>query len=273
MIRCDCIDADRHGHLETCEFWELEMLRAQNETLTARLAKVLQANTEVNAQCMKEAVRADDAEARLADAERDAARYRWLKTERGAGAYEWWVGLPDDEQDAFIDERITVSASVTPDEADDLLRLIGLDPERYRTECGFLNMPKVRAALKYPDQYPWLADAERYRWLQERVTSTGLAHWMGPYQTLSEAVDAARAASVRRPCPICRGAPCTVLCSFCEGRGYTVHPTAIASEKRDETSAQLAEAQRLLHNAHEKAIDSSIRLCIAYGGPFPEGTK
>ncbi len=48
--------------------------------------------------------------ARLAEAERDAARYRWLKTERGAAAHEWWIGLPDDEQDAFIDERLAVSA-------------------------------------------------------------------------------------------------------------------------------------------------------------------
>ncbi len=79
-------------------------------------------------------------------------------------------------------------------EIDELLRLLNLDPDQYRTDGGSVNLPKVKAALAHPDEYPRLADAERYRWLQERVTSTGLAHWMGPHQTLNEAVDAARAA-------------------------------------------------------------------------------
>lgn len=39
------------------------------DALADRLAEVTQANSEVNAQCMKEAARADDAEARLAEAE------------------------------------------------------------------------------------------------------------------------------------------------------------------------------------------------------------
>ena len=36
------------------------------------------------------------------------------------------------------------------------------------------------------------ADAERYRWLEERPTATGLARWMGRHQFLSTAIDAAR---------------------------------------------------------------------------------
>ena len=42
----------------------------ERDGLAARLAEALQANTEVNAQCMKEAARADTAEARLAEAVR-----------------------------------------------------------------------------------------------------------------------------------------------------------------------------------------------------------
>ena len=40
------------------------------------------------------------------------------------------------------------------DDADDLLRRLGLDPERYRTEGGWLNIPKIVAAIKHPDLYP-----------------------------------------------------------------------------------------------------------------------
>ena len=36
------------------------------------------------------------------------------------------------------------------------------------------------------------ANAERYRWLEERLTATGLSRWMGRHQFLSTAIDAAR---------------------------------------------------------------------------------
>ncbi len=78
-------------------------------------------------------------------------------------------------------------------ESDELLRLLNLDPDQYRTDGGSLNLPKVKAALLHPDEYPKLADAERYRWLQEHTVVTGLSLWMGQHQTLSEAVDAAGA--------------------------------------------------------------------------------
>lgn len=45
------------------------------------------------------------------------------------------------------------------DEADELLKLLNLDPNSYRTEGGFLNMPKVRAAMKNPEMYPRLIEA------------------------------------------------------------------------------------------------------------------
>lgn len=41
-------------------------------------------------------------------------------------------------------------------DADELLKLLRLDPERYRTEGGYINLPKVRAALANPDDYPMM---------------------------------------------------------------------------------------------------------------------
>ena len=44
-------------------------------------------------------------------------------------------------------------------DADNLLRRLNLDPERYRTECGYLNVPKIISAIKHPDEYPRLTDS------------------------------------------------------------------------------------------------------------------
>jgi len=41
-------------------------------------------------------------------------------------------------------------------DSDELLKMIRLDPEIYRTECGYLNLPKIRAALAHPDDYPMM---------------------------------------------------------------------------------------------------------------------
>lgn len=41
-------------------------------------------------------------------------------------------------------------------DADELLRLLRLDPEIYRTEGGYINVPKVKAALANPDDYPMM---------------------------------------------------------------------------------------------------------------------
>ena len=40
-----------------------------------------------------------------------------------------------------------------------ILVALRLDPERYRTECGYLNVPKIVAAIKNPDMYPHAADS------------------------------------------------------------------------------------------------------------------
>ena len=42
-------------------------------------------------------------------------------------------------------------------EADDLIRALGFEPERFRTECGFINHHKLAAAIKHPDAYTGLA--------------------------------------------------------------------------------------------------------------------
>jgi hypothetical protein len=39
-------------------------------------------------------------------------------------------------------------------DADELLRLLGFNPEDVRTEGGNINLPKVRAAIKHPADYP-----------------------------------------------------------------------------------------------------------------------
>lgn len=44
-------------------------------------------------------------------------------------------------------------------EEDLILMALRLDPERYRTECGYLNVPKIIAAIKNPDMYPRTSDS------------------------------------------------------------------------------------------------------------------
>lgn len=45
-------------------------------------------------------------------------------------------------------------------EADDLLMRLGLDPEQYRTDGGYINHMKVRAAILHPESYPRLNQCE-----------------------------------------------------------------------------------------------------------------
>ena len=44
-------------------------------------------------------------------------------------------------------------------DADELLKLLRLDPEIYRTEGGYINVPKVKAALANPNDYPMMPNA------------------------------------------------------------------------------------------------------------------
>jgi len=74
--------------------------------------------------------------------------------------------VPLDESSAgYVNSAVeaaerTLAQSEQSNEADELLRNLGLDPDRYRTEAGFINHLKVKAAIKYPDQYPQLKQAE-----------------------------------------------------------------------------------------------------------------
>ena len=49
--------------------------------------------------------------------------------------------------------RRALEQPAQPNEADDLLRRLGLDPERFRTDGGYINHMKVRAAIQHPDEY------------------------------------------------------------------------------------------------------------------------
>lgn len=44
-------------------------------------------------------------------------------------------------------------------DVDAILVMIRLDPKIYRTECGYLNLPKIKAALAHPEDYPMLPNA------------------------------------------------------------------------------------------------------------------
>jgi hypothetical protein len=64
--------------------------------------------------------------------------------------------------DELIDSQQSMQERIAQEchDADHLLRLLRLDPLVYRTEGGSINLPKVRAALKHPDEYPMLPTAE-----------------------------------------------------------------------------------------------------------------
>ena len=86
------------------------------------------------------------------------------------------VSISQAAWDAIVTENVGLKARLAEAErdTDDLLRRLNLDPERYRTECGHLNVPKIIAAIKHPDEYPTLAgDA-----LPQHTTSADC--WCGP---------------------------------------------------------------------------------------------
>ena len=52
--------------------------------------------------------------------------------------------------------RVCVAFKQECSDADELLKLLRLDPQIYRTDAGFINLPKVKAAIKNPDDYPMM---------------------------------------------------------------------------------------------------------------------
>ena len=61
-----------------------------------------------------------------------------------------------DMQSAIVRCREALAQPVQPNEADELLTALGLDPDNYRTDGGWLNIPKIMAAIKSPQDYPHL---------------------------------------------------------------------------------------------------------------------
>lgn len=49
-----------------------------------------------------------------------------------------------------------IAQPVQPNEADELLTALKLEPNTYRTDGGWLNLPKILAAIKNPEDYPHL---------------------------------------------------------------------------------------------------------------------
>ena len=86
---------------------------------------------------------------------------------------EDWLDLPDSvvaaaDYDALAarlaeadkaNQLLRADLAAAAREEDLILTALRLDPERYRTECGYLNVPKIIAAIKHPDEYPRLTDS------------------------------------------------------------------------------------------------------------------
>lgn len=68
----------------------------------------------------------------------------------------------DTVEDSLVEMAATklVAQREQPDEADELLRRLGLDPEQYRTDGGAINHLKVKAAIRHPESYPYLNQCE-----------------------------------------------------------------------------------------------------------------
>lgn len=69
---------------------------------------------------------------------------------------EYQIGYSDGYDkgwnEAIDDER------EKPNEADELIRKLGFDPQRFRTEGGAINHEKLRAAILNPDEYAGLKE-------------------------------------------------------------------------------------------------------------------
>jgi hypothetical protein len=52
------------------------------------------------------------------------------------------------------------AAQAEPNEADQLLTALRLDPDTYRTDGGWLNIPKIMAAIASPADYPYTTGRE-----------------------------------------------------------------------------------------------------------------
>jgi hypothetical protein len=67
------------------------------------------------------------------------------------------LAKPVHPNEANYDSLINSVKKQPANEADQLLTALRLDPDTYRTEGGWLNIPKIVAAIKSPEDYPHLA--------------------------------------------------------------------------------------------------------------------
>jgi hypothetical protein len=63
----------------------------------------------------------------------------------------WLYTTPPAAQPAPVQQS---RSDVEPNEANDLIRNLGFDPEQFRTDAGFMNHMKLRAAIQHPEEYP-----------------------------------------------------------------------------------------------------------------------
>ena len=84
--------------------FEIECHKATIETLRRELAEALEANREVNTQCMKEAARVDDLERELAEA------LEWIATRGHFNTCNGW-NLPPAKCDCGLDKLLKVEPS------------------------------------------------------------------------------------------------------------------------------------------------------------------
>ncbi len=95
MSNCECLDPAKWGHDENCQQGEIERLREKDANWKREYME--QESLLLSAQADNERL-----ERELAEARRDANRYRWLQLQ-GSETWEYLVGLPEDDQDAYID--------------------------------------------------------------------------------------------------------------------------------------------------------------------------
>jgi hypothetical protein len=111
---------------------------------------------------------------------------RWLGWQARASASQQQSAPPVAKPAAWVWDG-SLAGTVTPlyaapqtAETDDLLRTLNLDPERYRTEGGAPNLPKIKAAMTHTDEYPrWepapstVADLRCAKWLDPECADAG----------------------------------------------------------------------------------------------------
>ena len=89
------------------------------------------------------------------------------RTDKAIDAINQALAQPEQYKEANYDSLINSVKKQPTDEADQLLVALHLDPNTYRTDGGWLNIPKIVAAIKNPQDYPHLEQEPvgyEFRW-------------------------------------------------------------------------------------------------------------